>query len=148
MLFLKFYCKFWTCFCWIGLYFWWKTCYGGLWKYYLQNRWSWATIFKKSDVFVLPTAAHVFTPFQRVKQMHDFLHLFFKRWAITLLCLWVQVGSYTLLFQLDFFLQRIILYPRIKSFLNLYMFYPIWVYRLSMAVKNFAFRENWVRSER
>ena len=73
-----------------------------------------------------------FTPFQRVKQMHGFLHLFFKRLVITLLCLWVQVGSYALLFQLDFFSQRIILYPRIKSFLNLHMFYPIWLYRLSI----------------
>ena len=34
-----------------------------------------------------------FTPFQRVKQTHGFLHLFLNRQFIILLFLWVQVGS-------------------------------------------------------
>ena len=66
-----------------------------------------------------------FIPFERVKQTHGIFHLLLNRHAVILLCLCVQVGSKVLLFQKKVFLQMIILYPRIKGFLNLHMFYPI-----------------------
>ena len=58
-----------------------------------------------------------FVLFQRVKQTHGIFHLLLNRHVVMLLHLCVQVGSKVLLFQKKVFLQRIILYSRIKSFL-------------------------------
>ena len=68
-----------------------------------------------------------FIPFQSVKQTHGIFHLLLNKQAV-ILCLCVQVGSKVLPFQKKVFSARIILYPIIKSFLNLHMFHPIWLY--------------------
>ena len=93
-----------------------------------------------------------FIPFQRVKQTHGIFHLLLNRQDVILLCLCVQVDSKVLLFQKKFFLQRITVYPIIKSFLNLRMLYPMWLYKLILhsywtpQFQNFATPPTWLPS--